>query len=247
MNAKSWLKSRGTGLGGLLVMCLLMVLAPDASGATRAAHVPRPVQQLAQLQSDHRVHSAPRAGAPITEELAAQRPITGERTEVPVFAQAVGPDGTQWLQVMLPGRPNGSRGWIARQGTRTSSTSWALTVDLGTRTVRVYRAGRLLRSFRAVVGKPSTPTPTGSFFVEETLQMYPGELGGPYALALSARSNALQEFEGGPGQIALHGRDGLGGTLGQAESHGCMRLATASIDWLAARIGPGTPVRIYAR
>ena len=29
--------------------------------------------------------------------------------------------------------------------------------------------------------------------------------GGPYALATSARSNVLQEFEGGPGQIALHG------------------------------------------
>jgi hypothetical protein len=30
-------------------------------------------------------------------------------------------------------------------------------------------------------------------------------------VALSARSNALQEFEGGPGQIALHGRDNFGG------------------------------------
>jgi lipoprotein-anchoring transpeptidase ErfK/SrfK len=55
----------------------------------------------------------------------------------------------------------------------------------------------------------------------------------------------LQEFEGGPGQIAMHGRDNLGGTLGAAESHGCIRLATASIEWLAGRIGPGTPVTIY--
>jgi len=54
----------------------------------------------------------------------------------------------------------------------------------------------------------------------------------------------LQEFEGGPGQIAIHGRDDLGGTLGAAESHGCIRLATASIDWLSTRIGPGTPVTI---
>ncbi len=55
--------------------------------------------------------------------------------------------------------------------------------------------------------------------------MSAGEPGGPFALALSARSNALQEFEGGPGQIALHGRDNLGGVLGAAESHGCMRLS----------------------
>jgi lipoprotein-anchoring transpeptidase ErfK/SrfK len=102
-----------------------------------------------------------------------------------------------------------------------------------------------VRAFQAVVGKPSTPTPTGRFFVEETVQMQAGEAGGPFALALSARSNVLQEFEGGPGQIAIHGRDNLGGTLGTAASHGCIRLATASIDWLAGRMGPGTPVTIY--
>jgi lipoprotein-anchoring transpeptidase ErfK/SrfK len=96
------------------------------------------------------------------------------------------------------------------------------------------------------VGKPSTPTPTGRFFVEETVQMAPGHPGGPFALALSARSNTLREFEGGPGQIALHGRNNLGGMLGTAASHGCVRLATASIDWLAARIGPGTPTTIHA-
>jgi lipoprotein-anchoring transpeptidase ErfK/SrfK len=76
--------------------------------------------------------------------------------------------------------------------------------------------------------------------------MAPGQAGGPFALALSARSNVLREFEGGPGQIALHGRNNLGGVLGTAASHGCVRLSTVSIDWLAARIGPGTPTTIYA-
>ncbi len=95
-----------------------------------------------------------------------------------------------------------------------------------------------------MVGKPSTPTPTGTFFVEETVTLSPSMPGGPYVLALSARSNVFQEFDGGPGQIGIHGRDGLGGDLGQAESHGCMRLDTAAISWLAARIGPGVPVDI---
>jgi lipoprotein-anchoring transpeptidase ErfK/SrfK len=70
------------------------------------------------------------------------------------------------------------------------------------------------------------------------------EPGGPFALALSARSDVFQEFDGGPGQIGIHGRDGLGGTLGTAASHGCIRLATADIDWLAARIAPGVPATI---
>ncbi len=69
--------------------------------------------------------------------------------------------------------------------------------------------------------------------------------GGPFALALSARPNVLQEFDGGPGQIAIHGRNGLGGDLGHAESHGCIRLGTKAIEWLATRIGPGGPVDVY--
>ncbi len=178
------------------------------------------------------------------ELLPARGPITGEPTTVPVIGALTGPDGVRWLRVMLPGRPNGSTGWIAQQGTRELVTDWHIVVDLAARRVRVYSAGHALRAFRAVVGKPSTPTPTGEFFVEETLRMSPGEAGGPFALALSARSNVLQEFEGGQGQIAMHGRDNLGGTLGAAESHGCIRLASTSIEWLAARIAPGTPVTI---
>jgi lipoprotein-anchoring transpeptidase ErfK/SrfK len=162
-----------------------------------------------------------------------------------VIGYSTAPGATAWLEVMLPGRPDGSTGWIAKKGTRELVTGWRILVDLDARRVTVYHDGRDARAFQAVVGKPSTPTPTGQFFVEETVQMKPGEADGPFALALSARSNVLQEFEGGPGQIGIHGRQGLGGTLGRAESHGCIRLATASIDWLADRIGPGTPVKIY--
>ncbi len=68
--------------------------------------------------------------------------------------------------------------------------------------------------------------------------------GAPFALALSGRSNVLQEFAGGPGQIALHGLSNVGGTLGTAVSHGCVRLGNGAMRWLVARIGPGTPVTI---
>jgi lipoprotein-anchoring transpeptidase ErfK/SrfK len=66
----------------------------------------------------------------------------------------------------------------------------------------------------------------------------------PFALALSARSTVYQEFAGGPGQIALHGLRNVGGTLGTAASHGCVRLSTGSVKWLVRRIGPGVPVTV---
>jgi lipoprotein-anchoring transpeptidase ErfK/SrfK len=232
----------------LLVACVATACllggtaAPVGAAATRSRA--QTSQQLAVLLTGHSVHSAPRAGSRLLGTVAAQRPITGETTALPVVGRTRGAGGVAWLKVMLPGRPNGSTGWIAQQGTRAAATGWRIRVDLGRRRVTVYNHGAIARVFAAVVGQPSTPTPTGSFFVEETLQMYAGEPGGPFALALSARSDVLQEFEGGPGQVAIHGRDNLGGILGNAESHGCMRVDTPNIDWLAARIGPGVPVAI---
>ena len=211
------------------------VVTSDASAANIAS-----MQQLAVLASRHDAHRQPSDSAPVVASVSSVRPITGERTVLPI----VGHNGKQWLRVMLPGRPNSSTGWIHRSGTRETVTGWHIVVRTWARDVTVYYHGRRATRFPAVVGKPSTPTPTGKFFVEENVRMPASMVGGPFALALSARSNVLQEFDGGPGQIGIHGRVGLGGTLGQAESHGCMRLATGAIDWLAARIGPGVPVDI---
>ena len=154
--------------------------------------------------------------------------------------------GVAWLHVLLPGRPNGHEGWIRRVGTTATRTSWQLVVNISARRVTAFRDGRAVRTFEAVVGKPSTPTPVGQFFVEETVQLGAGDVGAPFALALSARSNVLQEFDGGPGQIALHGLSNVGGVLGTAASHGCIRLSDDAMRWLAARIGPGFPVTIVS-
>jgi lipoprotein-anchoring transpeptidase ErfK/SrfK len=238
---------------GLAAACLAAAVLSSANGAasagaaTAGAALASPVQatqELVVLASAHGAHSAPEASSAQVALVAASRPITGEATTLPVIARSIAGNGARWLLVLLPGRPNGASGWIAEQGTRPSVTPWSIVVDLAARRLRVYSDGHVVKAFRAIVGKPSTPTPAGDFFVEESLQMNAGEPGGPFALALSARSTVLQEFEGGPGQIAIHGRDNLGGTLGTAASHGCIRLASASIDWLASRIGPGTPVTI---
>ncbi len=231
-------------LAALIVATCLACASITPAVAATAPRV-QATQELAVLLTAHGAHKSPEAGSPQVMLVAARRPITGERTTLPVLARSTGVGGAGWLEVMLPGRPNGSTGWISERGTRELVTPWRLSIDLAARRVTAYRDGRVARRFSAVVGKPATPTPTGEFFVEEALRMQPGEAGGPFALALSARSDVLQEFEGGPGQIAVHGRENLGGTLGTAASHGCVRLATASIEWLATRIGPGVPVGIY--
>jgi lipoprotein-anchoring transpeptidase ErfK/SrfK len=163
---------------------------------------------------------------------------------LPVLGHATDTHGRHWLHVRLPGRPNGHTGWIRQRFTVASSTRWRLLVDTSTRRLIVYRDGHPLRTFRAIVGKRSTPTPHGQFFVEEAVRLKTTDVGGPYALALSAPSDVLQEFDGGPGQIALHGLMNIGGTLGSAVSHGCIRLGNDMMRWLVIRICAGTPVTI---
>jgi lipoprotein-anchoring transpeptidase ErfK/SrfK len=207
--------------------------------ANAAPRVPQ-TQALVRLLADHTVRAAPSASAASLPSVAAQRPITGGQTVLPVVGRSTG----GWLHVRLPGRPNGSTGWIRTQATALTRTLWHVTVDTLRRRVLVFKKGRLVKSFRAVVGKPSTPTPIGTFFVEEAVRLSSGEVGAPFALALSARSNVLQEFDGGPGQIALHGTANVGGVLGTAVSHGCIRLDGAAMIWLVGRIGAGVPVTV---
>jgi lipoprotein-anchoring transpeptidase ErfK/SrfK len=63
-------------------------------------------------------------------------------------------------------------------------------------------------------------------------------------LATSARSNVLQEFDGGPGQIALHGTDHLSGALGTAASHGCIRMAIPDVEQLYELVPLHTPIYV---
>lgn len=236
--------------GVAIVACLLLVPAcvPQAARATEGSRI-APRQDVVALLGPHSVRNKPKASGRLLASVGAERPITGERTVLPVLGRATDSSGRSWLQVRLPGRmlkgkPPPRTGWIEAAKTLGSTTPWHIVVGVEARQVVVYRDGRRLRAYRAIVGKRSTPTPLGEYFVEENVRLTPDRPGAPFALATSARSNVLQEFDGGPGQIALHGRDNIGGQLGTAVSSGCIRLADSAITWLAARIGPGVPVSI---
>jgi lipoprotein-anchoring transpeptidase ErfK/SrfK len=214
------------------------VLAADALAATPASVVP--TQELVTVTHSQVAHSKPSAGSSAVGKVAGSTTITDEPTVLPVMGIY-----KEWLLVRLPGRPAGRTGWIDQNATTTRSvTPWRLVVDTATRKLAAYRSGHRVRVFKVVVGKPSTPTPLGDFFVEERITLGPTEVGAPYALALSARSNVLQEFEGGPGQIAIHGLENVGGVPGTAVSHGCLRLDSAALRWIVAHIGPGVPITI---
>jgi len=155
--------------------------------------------------------------------------------------------GQEWLRVLLPIRPNDSSAWIARSNVLVSHTPYWVTITLHRRQVAVYRAGRLRRRFTAVVGKRSTPTPLGlAAIYERDRQPDANGFVGSWALPLTALSNKLHSFDGGPGRVAIHGRggDSLRDPLGSARSHGCIRVDNGAVSWLAHRLPIGAPVLI---
>lgn len=155
--------------------------------------------------------------------------------------------GQQWLRVLLPIRPDHSTGWIPRNNVVLSQTRYWVVVDKRARTVTVDLDGHPLHSYEAVIGAAGTPTPDGLAAIwERDPQPDPTGFLGPWALPLTVLSNVLHNFGGGPGRVAIHGRDGtsLENPLGSAASHGCIRIDDGPITWMAHHLPQGTPVEI---
>jgi len=154
------------------------------------------------------------------------------------------------LRVRLDRRPNTAHGWVAAERVVVRRTRWRIEVARAERRATLLRDGRAVGRWRVVVGKPSTPTPRGLFAIQAGYRTPASSFAGAWILALSAHSEVLTTFEGGDGQVALHGRGGasLSDPLGTAASHGCVRFDNRAIGAIVRRVGranlPGTPVAI---
>jgi L,D-transpeptidase catalytic domain len=230
-------------LGAALAGAVLAVAAPATAGEAAPAATG---VDIARLVVSVPVRARPTPQSPLRGRIAAVRPLTGQQTALPVLAHAVDEHGDEWLRVRLPGRPVGRAGWIAAGNAHVVHSAWWVVVDRSARQVRVYRNGRLRDRFPVVIGAAATPTPKGHYFVVEHVPQQVGSMLGPWALATSAFSHVLQEFDGGPGQIALHGRAGplAADPLGTAASHGCIRFDNDVIRRLAGLLPNGTPIDV---
>lgn len=149
-----------------------------------------------------------------------------------------------WLQVELPTRPNLSTGWLRAADVRLSTTPYAIRVGLKEHRLTLLRRGRVVLRARIAKGRAVSPTPTGRYYITDLVRPPdPRGFFGPYALGLSAHSNVYTRFEGGDGQIGLHGTN-TPAVLGRDVSHGCIRVANRVIARLAQHVPLGTPVDI---
>jgi len=150
----------------------------------------------------------------------------------------------EWLEVLLPIRPNGTHGWVRRADVEVRQVTLELQIDLEARTMKLVDGGAEVLSTPVAIGSEEAPTPTGRFSVTDKL-VTGKDAGayGPFALGLSGHSEVLTEFAGGDGQIGIHGTNDPE-SIGQAVSHGCIRVPNDIITRLNDILPLGTPVVI---
>ncbi len=149
-----------------------------------------------------------------------------------------------WLAVVSPLAGNGHVGWIAQSATTLTRVDWELQVSLSARRLTVLSGDRVLARFTVAIGSAASPTPTGRFAVTDRLAT--GDPSGPYGcciLALSA--HAPHAIPGGTGgnRIAIHSTSD-GASIGEPDSHGCVRVTLAEGRWLMNHVPLGTPTVI---
>ena len=220
-----------------LVLVLAAALAGPAATATRAPIFPVAGELDAAAVV---VHSRPDPRSPAVTVLHRFRSDFREQI---VFAemQAAGADGHAWYRIRLTLRPNGRLGWIpAAAMAGVSPVLNRIVVHRDARRLEVWRGARLLFRTTVAVGAPGMETPLGHFYV--TARFVPDDsFLGVFALETSAYSK-LSEWPGG-GVVGIHGTS-KPWLLGQAVSHGCIRVSNAAALQLKRLAPLGTAITI---
>ncbi len=212
---------------------------PKVAGGVSASYAATPLRSATTKGGDVAVYAAPDANSAPSTTLSAQTEYTLPRSFL-AFDQY-----QDWLHVYLPTRPNSSTGWIKESDVTVSPPlEYQIKVSLADHKVTLLHNGVVELEAPAAIGTAEDPTPTGTFYYTDPLDLanQPGTGYGVFAIGLSGHSNTLSEFNGGDGQIAIHGTDDEG-TIGQDVSHGCVRVANDIILKLA-KLPLGTPVVI---
>jgi lipoprotein-anchoring transpeptidase ErfK/SrfK len=150
-----------------------------------------------------------------------------------------------WLNVRLPVRPNGTTGWIEASQVDLQPVDSRIVVSVSQRNLRVLdKSQRVVYETNVAVGKPSTPTPLGRFFIDVWMPN-PGRPYGTFLLSIGGFSDVLKSFGGGRGQIAMHGWADPS-VMGKNVSNGCVRMRNDDIAKVAEMAPLGTPVEIVA-
>ena len=154
-----------------------------------------------------------------------------------------GEDGSWWYLLSLPGRPNGARGWVRADTVEVRPVRNRMVVRVLSRRIEVRRLGDGQTLLRApvAVGRPGAETPLGRDFYVQSAFVPTDPFYGAFALETSA-SSRLTDWPD-DGIVGIHGTN-RPELLGQAVSHGCIRVENDVARRLRRFAPLGTPIDI---
>jgi hypothetical protein len=218
--------------------------ASAASSARPASMVGRPARgpafAIVRIREGARVDLESAPGGPVVAKL-------GDQTEFGSPASfSVVETKPGWLGITTPELPDGEIGWIARDPTRVAVywTRYSLHADLAGRSLELRYGDKVVGRWSVTVGGPGTETPPGRYGVTDGVAFHESPYYGCCALALSGHQDqALPAGWIGGNRLAIHGTPG---SVGGAESLGCIRATDETMRFLFARVPLGTPVFVDA-
>lgn len=242
---------------GTALLCSLLLAAPPSA---RAQEQPLPVgfsgpmgnallsnettiTRYAMTRSKGRVYVKPDARSRVITSLHFE--TEESYSEIYLLQRSlVDSHGVAWLKIRLPMRPNGTTGWVKRTALGELHTvTTQFVIRRGALRATLYRSGRKIWSARVGVGKASTPTPRGNFWIREKIKVPGNGLGtfGPYAFG-TANYSTISDWPNG-GVVAVHGTNQPSLIPGRP-SHGCVRVRNPDIKRLWKLMPVGTPMRV---
>jgi lipoprotein-anchoring transpeptidase ErfK/SrfK len=151
-----------------------------------------------------------------------------------------------WLKVLIPARPNQTEGWIKASDVNLETVSYRMVLDLAKFQLTVYKGNDVFVETEVVIGKDSTWTPVGRFYLTEKIkQSNDTGVYGSWVLATNGYSDSLDTFNDGLPVIAFHGTN-QPELVGTKASNGCVRMTNEVVSKLADALPAGTPIDIIA-
>lgn len=226
--------------------------APSVAGRASIASVPADqilsneftFTQWAHVARVGRIYASPSVSAPVITRL---HLYTADGfAEIYLLLRAHwDSQGSEWVQLRIPGRPNGRVGWVLRDALGSFHTSHQLVVvNRETLHMYFYQGGHRIWRAPVGVGRRSMPTPPGHFWIRERFVITDPSSGYyPYAFG-TADYSTLTDWPGG-GVVGIHGPfyapwSAIPGRI----SHGCIRLHIPDDFWLARHLHLGTPLLV---
>jgi lipoprotein-anchoring transpeptidase ErfK/SrfK len=242
---------RGTGCGRRLTLPLaLLVMAIAAPTASSGGTAPlTPLAAVSVVGSgplawkNVSARATPSRAGRVLATLSQLRPDFHPRTVLALESRLDAAGRPAWYRIAVPGRPNGRTAWIPAGAADIRPVDRWLVVYRGSRRFELYVGGRLRRTGPVAVGARGMETPIGLFYVQSRFAPKRYPILGAYAFETSGYSK-LSDWPGG-GVVGVHGTDAPW-LIGQAVSHGCVRLRNTDILALRKLVRDGTPVKIVA-